>query len=234
MWTPDFGERGQRALKGATVLVSRVGGVGGAAAYFLAAAGVGRLIIAPRGNLKPADLNRQILMTHGALDTPRVECAARRLKELNPRLTVEAVPENISDQNAERLIKQADAVVDCAPLFDERFAMNRAAIAWRKPLIECAMYDFDVRVTSILRGHSPCLACLYPADSPAWKAPVSRLRRCRRHGRQSRRDGSNQRFFQASESRCTGRMLLANLREMSFQTVKVSKRDDCSVCGAAV
>ncbi|HVK07455.1 MAG TPA: ThiF family adenylyltransferase, partial [Gemmataceae bacterium] len=62
-WVPDFGEAGQRKLKAATVLVSRVGGLGGPVAYELAAAGVGSLVLAHAGDLKPSDLNRQLLMS---------------------------------------------------------------------------------------------------------------------------------------------------------------------------
>ena len=82
MWVPDFGEPGQRKLKAASVLVSRVGGVGGAAACQLAAAGVGRLILAHGGKLKPSDLNRQILMSYDWLGKRRIDCIARRLKQL--------------------------------------------------------------------------------------------------------------------------------------------------------
>ena len=99
MWVAGFGEEGQRRLKGASVLISRCGGVGGAVALELAAAGVGRLILAHAGNLKPSDLNRQILMTHDWLGRPRVECAAQRLRALNPRLEVGPVGENVSEAN---------------------------------------------------------------------------------------------------------------------------------------
>src|SRR5581483_2433431 len=79
-----FGEEGQKALKGASVLVTRVGGVGGAAATALAAAGIGRLVLAHRGNVRAGDLNRQTLMTADWVGKPRVESALKRLKELNP------------------------------------------------------------------------------------------------------------------------------------------------------
>src|SRR3954467_959927 len=109
-WVPGVGEEGQRKLKAATVLVTRVGGLGGLVAYELAAAGVGRLVLAHAGTVKPADLNRQILMTHAALGSSRVECAAGRLRELNPRLEVVAVPENVTAANAARLVGLADVV----------------------------------------------------------------------------------------------------------------------------
>src|SRR2546430_15796271 len=86
MWVPGFGAEGQRRLKGAAVLVSRVGGVGGCVAYELAAAGVGRLVLAHAGQLRLNDLNRQLLMTTDGVGIPRAALAARRLRELNPNL----------------------------------------------------------------------------------------------------------------------------------------------------
>ena len=128
-----FGEEGQRRLKGATVMISRVGGLGGLVAYELAAAGVGRLVLAHGGNLKPSDLNRQLLMRHDALGQARIGTAVETLKALNPRLEIVAVPENVSEANADELVAQADVVVDCAPLFEERYAMNDACVRLAKP-----------------------------------------------------------------------------------------------------
>src|SRR5436305_7763313 len=85
----EFGEAGQEKLKAASVLISRVGGVGGAVAQQLAAAGVGRLVLAHAGNLRTSDLNRQILMAHAGVGRSRVDQAAERLQQLNPHITVE-------------------------------------------------------------------------------------------------------------------------------------------------
>ena len=164
-----FGEQGQIRLKRATVLVSRCGGLGGAVAYQLAAAGVGRLILAHAGNLRLDDLNRQILMTHDWIGRPRVECAKRRLRELNPAMEVEAIAENISPENADRLVGMADLVVDCAPLFSERYAMNRAAMQQGKPMVEAAVYELEAVVTTFARGKSGCLRCMYPEPSADWQ-----------------------------------------------------------------
>src|SRR5690606_11752782 len=120
----DFGEAGQRKLKGASVLISRVGGLGSLVAYELAAAGIGRLILAHAGNVQLPDLNRQLLMTHDAVGKSRIESATRRLKELNPRLEIVSVPENICRENADQIVSMADCVVDAAPMFQERLAMN--------------------------------------------------------------------------------------------------------------
>ena len=169
MWVKDFGEAGQQRLKNASVLVSRCGGLGSPVAYELAAAGIGRLIIAHAGNVKPSDLNRQLLMTHDWLGKPRVESASRRLRELNPRLEVVAVNENLSADNAEELVGMSDLVVDCAPLFKERFAMGDACLRQSKPMVECAMYDLEATITSLMPGRTPCLRCLVPEEPREWR-----------------------------------------------------------------
>ncbi|MBL8793404.1 MAG: HesA/MoeB/ThiF family protein [Planctomycetia bacterium] len=230
MWVADFGETGQRALKQATVLVSRVGGVGGTAAYYLAAAGVGRLILAHAGNIRPSDLNRQLLMTDAALGTSRVESAARRLRELNPRVEVTAVPENINADNVARLVGQADLICDCAPLFGERFLMNREAVRQGKPLVDSAMYDLEAQLTTVLPGRTPCLACLYPAEPPAWKRqfPV--------FGAVAGSIGSLAaleaiKVLAGFGEPLASRMLLCSLRDMTFRTVQLERNPRCAVCG---
>ena len=169
IWTRGYGEAGQEKLKDATALISRVGGLGGPVALELAAAGIGKLRLAHAGNVKHSDLNRQILMTHDWLGKPRLESAKRRLRELNPRLEVECVFENASEENAARLVEGVDVVFDCAPLFQERLALNRACVASRTPLIDCAMFSLEGQVTTIIPGDTPCLQCIYPEIPPGWK-----------------------------------------------------------------
>jgi molybdopterin/thiamine biosynthesis adenylyltransferase len=169
MWTPHFGEAGQEKLKAATVFVSRIGGVGGTLALQLAAAGVGKLVLAHAGNLRPSDLNRQLLMSHAGLGQPRLEQAARKLHDLNPRLHIELVPENITAANVRRLVAEADVVASCAPLFEERLAMNAAAVEHGKALVDCAMYELELQLFTVRPGQTACLQCLYPAPPAAWK-----------------------------------------------------------------
>jgi len=163
-----FDETAQQRLKAATVLVSRVGGLGGTVAQQLAAAGVGHLVLAHGGNLRASDLNRQILMDAGALGQPRIHQARTRLQALNPRLRITAAAENIAPANAAELVAQADVVVDCAPLFEERYLLNREAMRQGKPMVECAVYDLEFHLTTFLPGRTPCLRCLYPEPSTTW------------------------------------------------------------------
>lgn len=164
-----FGELGQRRLKGASVLISRIGGLGGMVALELAAAGVGRLILAHGGNIRPSDLNRQVLMTQDRIGTSRMDSAIARLRALNPRLEIVAEHANVSEENAHRLVEQADVVVDCAPLFVERYALNRAAMALRRPMVEAAVYDLEFHLTTFVPGVTGCLRCLYPEPSTTWR-----------------------------------------------------------------
>lgn len=229
MWTPDVGEAGQQKLKNARVLVSRLGGVGGTVAYYLAAAGVGKLVVAHAGNVKPSDLNRQLLMTTDWLGKPRVQSAERRLRELNPHCEVVAVPENVSPKNASELVEQVDIVVDGAPLFEERFAMNAAVVEQNKLLVECAMYDMDAQLTTILPGQTPCLKCLYPEHPPHWKRefPV--------FGAVSGMIASMAaveviKLVTGVGEPLAGRMFFANLKTNTFRTLPVSRSSVCPVC----
>ena len=169
IWSSEFGELGQRRLKNSTVLVSRCGGLGSVVAYELAAAGVGKLILAHAGNVKHSDLNRQLLMTHDWLGKPRIESVERRLKELNPRLDIIPIESNLDDQLADELVQQADVCVDAAPLFEERFAMNDACIRYRKPHVNCAMFDCEASITTFVGTGKPCLRCLVPEPPRYWK-----------------------------------------------------------------
>ena len=230
MTVAGFGEEGQRRLKAATVMVSRVGGVGGLVAYELAAAGVGRLVLAHGGMLKPSDLNRQLLMRHNALGQARIDIAAESLTALNPRLEIVAVPENIREANATELVGRADVVVDCAPLFEERFAMNDACVRLAKPMVECAMYETEAHITSFKPGKTGCLRCLYPEKPDDWQrrfpviGAVSGTVGCL---------GAMEaiKIIVGLGEPLFNRLLTCDLRAMSFNSVRLRPSVDCIVCG---
>jgi molybdopterin/thiamine biosynthesis adenylyltransferase len=168
MWVPGVGEDGQRKLKAATVLISRVGGLGGLVALELAAAGVGRLILAHGGTLKPADLNRQLLQTTDHIGQPRIDSILRRLRDLNPSIILEGHPANITPDLADTLVPQADIIVDAAPLFQERLTLNDAAMRHRKSMVECAMHNLEASVTTFIPGRPGCLRCYVPEVPASW------------------------------------------------------------------
>jgi molybdopterin/thiamine biosynthesis adenylyltransferase len=230
MWVSGFGERGQEKLKGAAVLISRIGGVGGCVAYQLAAAGVGRLVLAHAGDLRADDLNRQLLMSHASIGQSRVVQAAERLRQFNPLIAVEAVDANIREDNVQRLVESVDLVVSCAPLFQERLLMNREAVRQGKPLVDCAMYELEAQLTAVVPGKSPCLACLYPTVPAVWSRqfPV--------FGAVAGTVGSLGameaiKLLAGLGEPLLGKLLLGDLRTMEFRTVSTQRRRDCAVCG---
>ncbi len=230
MWVPGFGEAGQRKLKAASVLISRVGGLGGIVAYQLAAAGIGKLVLAMAGKVKASDLHRHLQQSHDRIGEPRLPGVVRRLRELNPRVEIVAVEENVSAANAEALVAQADVVVDAAPLFAERYALNRAAVTAGKPMVECAMYALEAQVTTILPGRTPCLRCLTPEAPPDWKrqfpviGAVSGTVGCL---------GAVEviKLLTGLGEPLAGTLLTMDLGTMQFRRLKIARREDCPVCG---
>jgi len=228
---PQFGEPAQRKLKTASVLVSRVGGVGGLVAFQLAAAGVGHLILATGGALKPSDLNRQLFQTHAHLGQSRMENIVRRLTALNPRLRITAIAENVSPANATALVAQADIVVDAAPLFEERFALNRAAVAASKPMVECAMYALEAQLTCLIPGVTPCLECFVREKPPEWRrrfpvlGAVSGTVACLAAVEVVK-------LITGIGKPLSGVLLTMDLASMEFRRLKLARRPDCPVCSS--
>lgn len=227
----DFGVEGQRRLKAATVLVSRAGGVGGSAALQLVAAGIGRLVIAHAGNVRRNDLNRQLLMTTKSIGSPRVESIQHRLGELNPNVVIETVNENVTERNVADLVSRCDIIVSAAPLFTERLLMNRESVRQQKPLVDCAMYELEGRVMTVIPGQTACLECLYPESPPNWKRqfPV--------FSAVSSTVGSLAstevlKLVAGFGEPLSGRILFFDLRDMSFRTLPLQRREDCGTCGA--
>ena len=230
MWVPGVGEEGQRKLKATSVLISRVGGLGGLVALELAAAGVGKLVLAHGGALQPSDLNRQLLQTHDHIGKPRMDSIVRRLHELNPRCEIVGYAENVTPENAAALVAQADIVVDAAPLFQERLALNAAAMRARKPMVECAMHTLEASVTTFVPGKTGCLACYVPEVPPTWKrqfpvfGAVSGTAAC---------IGALEviKLITGIGETLCGELLSMDLGTLQFRKVRLPKRDDCAVCG---
>ena len=232
-WQMDvrgFGETGQLRLKNSSAFISRLGGLGGSVALELAAAGIGKLILAHAGDVKPSDLNRQILMSYTDLGRSRVEAGRRRLLELNPRLNIETLNENVNEENIAALIEKADIVFDCAPLFEERFAMNRACVRQNKPMIDAAMFSMEGQVTTIIPGETPCLQCIFPEIPPAWKRkfPVFGAVSCA-VGCFAAMEGIK--LLSGMGPSLNGTMLYLDMRSMAVRRIPIARRPDCAVCG---
>jgi molybdopterin/thiamine biosynthesis adenylyltransferase len=163
-----FGIEAQQKLRASTVFISRVGGVGGTAAMNLARAGIGRLVLAHGGAVVPEYLNRMQVVLPEDVGRPVIDVWVERLRRINPSVEITGLAENVTAANVDGLVSQADLVIDGAPLFEERYLMNSAALRHNKPVCTGAMYSTEGYVTTIIPGKTPCLACLYPEKPDYW------------------------------------------------------------------
>ena len=162
-----FGEDGQRLLKNTVAVVTGVGGLGGTVALYLAIAGVGKIILVRGGNLRLDDLNRQILMTNSWVGQPRVYKAKETILNINPDIEVEVIPEFVTSENVDSLVKNSNIAFDCAFDFTERDLLNTACVRWRIPMVEAAMSGMEAYLTTIIPGETSCLSCIFP-EKPKW------------------------------------------------------------------
>jgi molybdopterin/thiamine biosynthesis adenylyltransferase len=169
---PLIGEDGQERLKSSKVFIAGAGGLGCPAAAYLAAAGVGHLIIADCDSVDLTNLNRQILHWEQDIGRSKVSSAGEKLHLMNPDIKVDLLPVTINGKNASSLIAGSDLVIDALDNFTDRYAINRAALENRIPYVHGAVSGFDGHVTTIIPGETACLECMVPEPPPRSVFPV--------------------------------------------------------------
>lgn len=160
----ELGIEGQQRLLAAKVLILGAGGLGSPAAYYLAAAGVGKLIIADDDIVELSNLQRQILHNMQSLGQPKSDSAKQALYALNPDIQVISLVERLNEKRLLQLCQQVDMVLDCSDNFATRHAINRACVATKTPLVSGAAIRFSgqVSVYDLRLESSPCYYCLFP------------------------------------------------------------------------
>lgn len=160
---PDFGPQRQRRLSKARVLIMGVGGLGSPAAMYLAAAGVGEIILCDFDRVDLSNLQRQIAHTSDDLGALKVESAADTLLAINPDITVYIIEDRMNADELQEEVEGADVVLDGTDNFGSRFAINAACVASGVPLVSGAAirYSGQLSVFEPARAESPCYACLY-------------------------------------------------------------------------
>ena len=233
---PEIDIEGQDRLIGSTVLVVGLGGLGSPVAMYLAAAGVGRLILVDHDEVELSNLQRQIVHSTADLERKKVMSARDRLLALNPLTTIETRDHKLADQEFDELLATVNAVVDATDNFDSRFTINRHCVRNRKPLISGAAIRFEGQVTVFHPGtaESPCYRCLYTdglnieetCGQTGVIAPLLGI------------IGS----VQAMETLkvlvgigrdLTGRLLLLDALTMEWQSMRFGKDPLCPECGAS-
>ena len=139
---PEIGLDGQKKLAAAKVLIIGVGGLGSAAAIYLAGAGVGTLGLCDSDTVSLSNLQRQVLYSSAQLGQRKVEKAAERLQALNGEVAIELFPENLTEENAAGIIGGFDLVVDCTDNYAARFLIDRACAAAGKAWLYGSIGEF--------------------------------------------------------------------------------------------
>ena len=232
---PQIGVEGQRQLLAARVLIVGAGGLGSAAALYLASAGVGHITIADHDKVELSNLQRQLLHRHKDIGRAKVDSARETLGSLNPDVQVTGLRARLDAEQLATLIGQIDLVIDGSDNFATRFAVNAACVQQRTPLVSGAAIRLEgqLAVFDSRRADSPCYRCLYrEGEEPDQTctdngvlAPVVGV------------IGSLQALeaikvlLNLGDTLC-GRLLLFDALYSEWRSVKLPRDPACPVCGA--
>ena len=158
----QIGSAGQQKLLDATALIIGMGGLGSPAAMYLAAAGVGKLVIVDYDIVEASNLQRQIIHMDVSIGTNKVDSAQQTIKALNPGCEVEAINYQVDGDELKGLIDRVDIVLDCCDNFPTRFEVNRCCVETATPLVSGAAIRMEGQLMSYQPGlNGPCYQCLY-------------------------------------------------------------------------
>lgn len=233
---PEIGAEGQRRLKDSAVLIVGAGGLGSAAALYLAAAGVGRLGLVDGDVVALSNLQRQILHGSAALGQPKVESARRRLLDLNPGIRVDVYEERLTAVNAATIAVPYQVVVDGSDNIPTRYLVNEVCVRAGKPFVYGAVIRFEGRASVFDARRGPCYRCAHPALPPPGAVPdpaevgVASMLPGTIGTIQA---GETLKLLLGIGSPLTGRLLVYDALNASFEYVALRKNPRCEVCGPA-
>jgi molybdopterin/thiamine biosynthesis adenylyltransferase len=226
----EVGVNGQAVLRDSSVLIVGLGGLGSPAALYLAAAGVGRLVLCDRDRVDLSNLQRQILYARADLGHAKTAAARERLAALNPDCELLAC----AADEWESHLALADVVLDCTDNFPTRYAVNAACVRARKPLVSGAAIRFECQLAVFdLRSGGPCYACLYPDAGAAQESceeagilgPVA--------GAIGAMQALAALKLLLGQDAPAGRLWRWDAARMDWRSLKIQPDPQCPVCGRA-
>ena len=231
---PEMGMDGQRKLKQSSVLCIGAGGLGSPAAMYLAAAGIGRLGIVDFDVVDYSNLQRQLLHTTNDVGRTKLDSAKEKVVALNPNVQVDTYEEALSSENAMRLFKGYDVILDGTDNFPTRYLVNDACVISGIPNAYGSIFRFEGQASVFATKDGPCYRCLYPEPPPPGLVPS-----CAEGGVLGVLPGIIG-VIQATESiklvtgigePLIGRFLIYDALKMKFRELKLKKDPECPVCG---
>lgn len=228
MIIPGWSEAAQEKVKGAKILLAGVGGLGCPIAYYLAAAGVGTLVLADEGKLELSNYNRQILYWETDLGVSKAEAAAERIYEFNR--DIEVIPEHgkIDETSIGRLAEGADIIMDCLDNFATRYIINEYAVQNGIPFVHAGVSGFAGQLTFIDPPVTPCLACIFPEVPGQGMIPVAGVT-TGVIGSLSAAEACK--YLTGTGENLRNKLLIWDGEEQIFDTVEIMKSESCPICG---
>ncbi len=231
---PEVGLEGQKKLKAASALIVGTGGLGSPVALYLAAAGIGRIGLVDFDVVDSSNLQRQVIHGTATIGQLKVESARARLRDLNPDIQIDVYNEPFTSENAMRIAAQFDILIDGTDNFATRYLTNDVCVFLGKPNVYGSIFRFDGQASVFDARSGPCYRCLFPEPPPPGLVPS-----CAEGGVLGVLPGTIG-TIQATEalkillgigSPLTGKLLLYNALDMSFDFVTLKKNPKCRVCG---
>lgn len=221
-------EDGQLKLKNSTVLIVGLGGLGSVASIFLAAAGVGRMLLVDKDVVELSNLNRQILYNTNDIGKAKADLAKEKLNKLNPYINIESFRLRVEDEDFKDLVKKSDIVLDCLDNWRSRFVLNKLCVEHRKPLIHAGVREFYGQLFTIIPGETPCLNCLLPKQPPEEKIQVIGVT----PGILGTLQATEAiKYLIGRGTSLKNLLLLVDLSTMEFKKLKIQRNPTCPTCG---
>lgn len=231
---PDIGYTGQLKLRNSRVCVVGLGGLGCPAVLQMAAMGVGFLRLVDRDVVELSNLHRQHLYGVNFLGYPKVEVAARRLREINPNIKIEPKPLTLNVNNAEDIIRDVNVVLDGLDRMTPRYALNRACVKLGIPYVFGAAITNCGSVSTILPGKTACLECFQGniEDEMLPKCAVVGVHPSILSIIASIEVSEATRILLGKEPHLANKILHCDIEEMTFEEIAIAKAEGCPVCGS--
>ncbi len=226
-----FGEEGQKKLKSSRVVVVGVGGLGCTSSIYLAAAGVGKLVLVDKDVVELDNLNRQILHWTRDIGRPKVESAVEKLMELNPEIDVEGIAMEVNEDTIYDIIKEADVVVDGLDNWSTRTVVNKACVKLRKPFVHAGVHGLYGQLTVVIPYESPCLQCIVPAATIKPRSETFPVLGTTPAILATLQAQETIKLITGYGKPLIGKLLIFDGTTTTFTTIEIRRRGDCPVCG---
>jgi molybdopterin/thiamine biosynthesis adenylyltransferase len=232
---PHVGYDGQLRLRGTSVCIAGVGGLGSPAAMQLAAMGVGHIRLVDYDVVELSNLQRQHLYDVSSVGYPKVEIAAQRLRGFNPYVQIEPLALAIGPHNAVDIVDGMDVIVDGLDHMAPRYAINRACLELGVPYVFGAAVSTYGNISTILPGQSACLECLFGTvrDDALPSCSILGVHPSILGLVASIEVSEAIRVLLGREPRLANRLLHCDIETLEFEDTELSRREDCPVCGPA-